>query len=265
MDGLKENICVVIHIQHVIKNKFNKQVIEMKTIKILLLIIICSAYSNLYSQEERWPIKRGTQDYIVEKIDSMYSYYLIYVSRNNRVNTYRLVEKKNDSINCNSKIVVGKVYKLTIHGNEDAFGPVIGYEYPVEVEEGFLPLELEWGYDLYYADEIEGLCYKEIILQNNNRNDWLEDSVGCLKKRSPELSEKLIKENNLENCSIEKFKKVFGEPNKIHVDSTNNRIELTYYFDSFCKDGRIDLGMDYCWIEYIFIKNKLIDKILVCI
>lgn len=98
-----------------------------------------------------------------------------------------------------------------------------------------------------------------------NLNDWLEDSVGCLKKRSPELSDKLIKEYNLENCSIEEFKKVFGEPNKIHVDSTNSRIELTYYFDSFCKDGRIDLEMDYCWIEYVFIKNKLIGISVACI
>jgi len=146
------------------KINYTNKINEMKKIFFLLVIGFLSIY-NLYAQEERWPVERGTQDYIVEKIDSMYSYYLIYVSRNNGVNTYRLVEKKNDSINCNSKIVVGKVYKLTIHGNEDAFGPVIGYEYPVEVEEGlFLPLELEWGYDLYYADEIEGLCYKEIIL-----------------------------------------------------------------------------------------------------
>ncbi|MBP1645600.1 MAG: hypothetical protein H6Q16_1175 [Bacteroidetes bacterium] len=102
-------------------------------------------------------------------------------------------------------------------------------------------------------------------LKKYNRNDWLEDSVGCLKKRSLELSEKLIKEYNLEKCTLAEFQKVFGKPNKIEVDSTKNRIELIYYFDSLCKEGRIDLEMDYCWIEYVFIKNKLIDIIVACI
>lgn len=132
---------------------------------IILCLIIVGINNCLLAQEERWPTRRGTQDYIVEKIDSLYNYYFIYVSRNNRINTYRLVERKyNDSL-CEQHIVIGKIYSLTIHGMEDNIVGDAGYvgdlDSSVEIEEGVvIPIEPEWGFDIYYADEIVGLCYK---------------------------------------------------------------------------------------------------------
>jgi hypothetical protein len=137
----------------------------MKRGLFLLIFINTMVVNHAFSQEERWPVKRGTLDYIVEKIDSVYDYYLVYVSRNNGINTYRLVEKKKIDRLCSSSIIVGNVYSLPIHGMVDNMG-VAGYigglDFSVEIEKGvFIPNEPEWGYDIYYADEIEGLCYKK--------------------------------------------------------------------------------------------------------
>lgn len=94
-------------------------------------------------------------------------------------------------------------------------------------------------------------------------NDWIMDSLGCLKKRNKDYSENIIKKYNLKNSNISDFKKIFGTPNAIEKDGSNTEI-LIYYFDSFCKNNVLQNDSDKCYARFYFRNNKLIDKDYIC-
>lgn len=104
--------------------------------------------------------------------------------------------------------------------------------------------------------------------QNSNSNvietnDWKQDSLGCLKKRSKELSESLLKEHNLEQGTLNDFEKIFGKPNKRHEH--NKTIIWGYYFDSFCKEGELDTERDFCVAEFYFSSYTLVKVSYTCL
>lgn len=111
---------------------------------------------------------------------------------------------------------------------------------------------------------------KENLIKNNieqtltvyDKNDWKEDSIGCLKKRSRKLSEQLIKKYHLEKSTLKDFQIVFGKPNKKEI--SDSIVILSYYFDSFCKDGNLNNDMDYCIAEYHFKFDTLDNTSYIC-
>lgn len=100
-------------------------------------------------------------------------------------------------------------------------------------------------------------------LTTYNKNDWKEDSVGSLKKRSRELSEQLIKEYQLEKSNLKDFQIVFGKPNKKEIN--DSIVMLSYYFDSFCEEGSLNTDMDYCIAEYYFKYDTLYNTSYICL
>jgi len=114
-------------------------------------------------------------------------------------------------------------------------------------------------------NNLKGNVFKNNIgqaLTIYDKNDWKEDSVGCLKKRSRKLSEQLIKEYKLEKSNLKDFQIIFGKPNKKEI--SDNIVILSYYFDSFCKEGSINTDMDYCIAEYYFKSDTLNSTSYIC-
>ena len=94
-------------------------------------------------------------------------------------------------------------------------------------------------------------------------NDWQKDKYGCLKLRTKELAEKLIKKNNLYEKRREDFLQVFGEPNKTKQEG-DKYVILIYYFDTACRDGKLQKDSDKCYANFYFSNDKLVRDVYLC-
>lgn len=103
-------------------------------------------------------------------------------------------------------------------------------------------------------------CNKKIenkTFQNiQTENDWKKDSLGCNKKRTTELQDKLLNENHLQNSNIEDFENVFGKPNEI--EKHDSLTILIYYTSTICNSNqKVIPNSDKGYANFYFINNKL--------
>lgn len=99
-------------------------------------------------------------------------------------------------------------------------------------------------------------------LVGNYINNWIKDTQGCLKLRSRELADSLIRAHNLESKSIDEFKLVLGLPNEVEVIDKQNI--LIYYFDCACKDSLILENSDKCYAKFYFENGRNTSRVFIC-
>ena len=101
--------------------------------------------------------------YKVYKIDSINSYYIIYAKSGSAV--FKIVTSKESAKNCN-KIVVDKSYEFHLHSVLSVNGESVIPANQINEVTGFridnittISLEGDSIMDLFFADNIKGLCY----------------------------------------------------------------------------------------------------------
>lgn len=85
---------------------------EIKIIAALILIIVGCSVANKKAGNRH--AQQKTENYLVYKIDSVNSYYLIYARKNDSL--FKIVSKKLKTANCKS-ISIGKNYDFTLRSN----------------------------------------------------------------------------------------------------------------------------------------------------
>ena len=114
-------------------------------------------------------MKDTTNLYNVYKIDSINSFYLIYARKEKSI--YKIVSKKEQNQNCNSTIIMNGKYEFKLHSQ--SYNPKTGKldELPENSllvncfyydDSTTICLERDSINDLFYGDNIKGLCYKNI-------------------------------------------------------------------------------------------------------
>ena len=141
----------------------------MKTIlvTVILLFILCIEV-NLHASSNKYfsfrnSIRQDSINYKVYKIDSINNYYLIYAKKGHDL--FKVVSKKERIKMCNS-IIVNNVYEFHLHSILSINGhPIIPANEIMELS-GFMidhstviRFEGDSIRDLYYADNIKGLCF----------------------------------------------------------------------------------------------------------
>ncbi|MDR0790045.1 MAG: hypothetical protein LBO06_04535 [Bacteroidales bacterium] len=130
---------------------------------LFFMLLLSSLTYNGYSQ---FGIK---DDFIVNKIDSIGSYYLIYVSTTNETTlsgNYQIVSPKQQENNCKN-IRVGEKYNMIIERIVDRYAKVgITYTPSLIIDEempdgSIIEYETEWGSDICFTEDLVGLCYKK--------------------------------------------------------------------------------------------------------
>jgi hypothetical protein len=128
----------------------------------VLILFSCSS-SNLFAQDKK------ALGYLIKKIRTKNSWYIIYVERQDSL--YKIVtgREKSNKEDC-QKIVIGKYYNLSLYSRREN-APVINgvklkpanqldvecYEYDDKTQ---ICIEPRKGiYDLYYTKDLRGLCY----------------------------------------------------------------------------------------------------------
>jgi hypothetical protein len=135
---------------------------------VMLIFWGCKALRRLPQSDASTPIKPLTsQVYKIVKIDSLRNYYIIYAQRNNSL--YKIVSKKayiNDSV-C-EKIKINLSYSLLLNSmsiiNGKRVTPSVStYEVSaIAVDDStFIPLDTLSHWELYYTNNLSGLCKKE--------------------------------------------------------------------------------------------------------
>ena len=138
----------------------------MRPILILIFVMFISCLlSKLVSG--RYLIRKGEASYKVYKIDSINTYYLIYAQKGDPL--YKVVSKKTVVVDCD-RIKVHMSYEFKLHSILSSLH--IG---GIRIESQNLDLVKCFSYDdstriclegdsireLYYADNIKGLCFIE--------------------------------------------------------------------------------------------------------
>lgn len=100
-------------------------------------------------------------------------------------------------------------------------------------------------------------------VSKSEMNDWQKDKDGCLKLRTKELAEELIKKNNLYKKRREDFLQIFGKPNEIKQEG-NKYVILIYYFDSSCIEGQLQKDSEKCYANFYFSNDKLVREVYLC-
>ena len=144
---------------------------------LLFLVVSSCSSSNVLNKE-----KGNSSAYLIQKIESVNSWYVIYAAK--KGNLYKIIsgERENQNGKCN-KIVIGQYYNFVLHSKRDN-PPYIGkvklqpinyldircYAYDKETE---ICIEPEKGInDLYYTDNLEGLCFHPLarpLKKGNNK------------------------------------------------------------------------------------------------
>ena len=126
--------------------------------KLLLLIIICTSCSSSNIAEQNKDLYR------VYKISSINNYHLIYAEKQNIL--YKIVSEKIKGEKCN-KIRAGKHYNFILKSMYEV-APVINgvkmYSYDItchQFDEDTAICREKGIDDLYFADNIKGLCFVE--------------------------------------------------------------------------------------------------------
>lgn len=128
---------------------------------IVLICISCSQYKNVDNNSKFQEKER--EMYQVFKIDSLNNFYLIYAKKKNTF--YKIVSRKEQSINCKN-IIINGIYKFDLISNRES-APIIGGVKisPINVDcfafdkVTNICIERNNGInDLYVAKNIKGLC-----------------------------------------------------------------------------------------------------------
>lgn len=141
----------------------------MRAILVIPLIIICFEL-NFYASSNQyfylpWSVKQDSLNYKVYRIDSINSYYIIYVKKGQTL--YKIVsqKKKGERVkNCN-KIIINNFYEFHLHSmlfvNGHSSIPA-NQKYEISGwridDSTTIAFEGDSIRDLYYADNIKGLC-----------------------------------------------------------------------------------------------------------
>jgi hypothetical protein len=135
----------------------------MRTLFFLIPILICSCgNSKIISQKE------DRLFFKVKKIDSINNWYIIYASKQDSL--FKIVVKKEITTNINcSKIIRGQSYDFKLHSRKTNYPEINGIKinpgnsldiacYTFD-ENTNICIEPKKGiYDLYYAENLKGLC-----------------------------------------------------------------------------------------------------------
>jgi hypothetical protein len=105
---------------------------------------------------------------------------------------------------------------------------------------------------------------KRITTTLEINNEWIKDSLGCMKKRNNDYAENLIQKYNLKKSTLSDFKKVFGTPNTTEKGDLSTDEILIYFFDSFCENNILQNNSDKCYARFYFRNNILIDRNYIC-
>jgi hypothetical protein len=138
---------------------------------LLVALIACVQTQSISSNKKstHQQIEDSTSLYKVYKIDSINSFYLIYARKGSSI--YKIVSKKEQNQNCNSTITMNRKYEFKLHSQ--SYNPKTGKldELPENSllvncfyydDSTSICLERDSINDLFYGDNIEGLCYKNI-------------------------------------------------------------------------------------------------------
>ena len=105
--------------------------------------------------------------------------------------------------------------------------------------------------DKYMTDEnLEANEYEQI---------WKEDSCGCLKKRTPEIAERIILDFDLLGKDTTTFLNHFGPYNEKYV--VKKGTVFIYYLTAGCLNGKLDEQADKSWIIFVFDKDAVLKEI----
>ena len=135
----------------------------------LILIFSWNAYSQIGIKDE----------FIVNHIDSIGNYYLIYVSTTKEVTfpgKYQIVSQKQPMCNCET-IKIGGKYKMLLERVIDRYKKIgINYVPSLTIDEkmpdgSIINFETEWGSDLCSTENIFGLCYIKLAVGDSNASD----------------------------------------------------------------------------------------------
>lgn len=132
----------------------------MKNICIFLGILFISCTS--YKQQKTSKLENL---YHVYKLDSINNYYLIYAKKQDTI--YKVVSKKEKLANC-KMININSDYEFTLHSMRDSAPVINGIKMtPVnymdincyQFDENTSICKEKDIYDLYFSDNIKGLCF----------------------------------------------------------------------------------------------------------
>lgn len=137
--------------------------------KILLCICLLLALFSCSTQKGMPQGGKEESGYLIKKITSKNSWYIIYAKKQDSL--YKIIVRKEDlwGGDC-KKIAVGKYYDLELKSRRENAPEINGvklkpanyldvecYSYDHETE---ICIEPKKGiYDLYYTDDLKGLCY----------------------------------------------------------------------------------------------------------
>jgi hypothetical protein len=141
----------------------------MKAILIFLMFIVISIQSksivSINNNSKKNSFDKHSTSYRVYKIDSINNYYLIYAKK--RGSRYKIVAKKEEAENCN-RIRINSNYKFDLHSVRDVPGDPNSGKKSLQVscfdygDSTIICLEGDSIRDLYYSDNIKGLCFIKI-------------------------------------------------------------------------------------------------------
>jgi hypothetical protein len=135
-------------------------------LSIISLIIICfelKAHDSSNHYYKPNSAKHDSSNYKVYQIDSINNYYLIYAKKGDAL--FKIVSKKESIKKCNG-IIVNHVYKFQLHSMLFVNGQSIIPANQINEISGWridesttINFEGDSIRDLYYADNIKGLCF----------------------------------------------------------------------------------------------------------
>ena len=137
----------------------------MKNIILLLFIFFASCGKSVFTNKGN---NLNLTSYKVYKIETINDYYLIYATKKDSL--YKIVSKKESSTSNCTKIRLNNYYNFKLHSRREN-APTIGgvklnpvnyldvhcYMYDKDTK---ICIDTKNGiYDLYYADNVKGLCF----------------------------------------------------------------------------------------------------------
>ena len=123
----------------------------MKNIYCFLIILFQTIF--LFSQERETLFKIDSIQCVVIKIDSIENFYLIDIQSNEDI--YKIISRK--MCNTCSNLHIGKMYQLSLYA---MFPPTLNFLDQRYHIGGNVFIEIDWGNNLYHAQELCGLCYE---------------------------------------------------------------------------------------------------------
>ncbi len=140
----------------------------MRNLFIALILLFLTFSCSVFKGGKN--IETKVLKYKIVELDSINDWYIIYASRNK--NTYKIVSKKEKKCRGESRLEIGKSYKLYLYSkkeNPPKMGNLIVhpvnnldvqcYSYDENTEICIEPKRQI--FDLFSAKNLEGLCYKE--------------------------------------------------------------------------------------------------------